>query len=186
MENLYKSLYGDLNQNNDAFNTLDFELNIIENISGQHDVNYLCKYYNSEEYSSATESLGNNYINIIHISIISLHKNFYLLKSFLNCLPKLPDVIAVTETWLQESSKYLYSLDGYTSIHLTRTNKEHGGISVFTGNEIKVDVLHQFHYIDDGIEICSCKLNIENTNYVISVIYRPRSKHIAVNEFRYI
>ncbi len=98
MENLYKSLYDDLNQNNDVFNTLNFELNIIENISGQHDVNYLPKYYNFEEYSSATESLGNNYINIIHIHIRYLHKNFYLLKSFLNCLPKLPDVIAVTET----------------------------------------------------------------------------------------
>lgn len=183
MENLYKSLYDDLNENNDTCTNLNFEVNIIDKISGQHDINCLSKYYNFEEYSADTETLGNNYINIIHINIRSLHKNFDLLKSFLNCLPKLPDVIAVTETWLQETTKHLYSLDGYTSIHLTRTNKEHGGISIFTRNEIKVDVLHQFHYVDDNIEICSCKLEIENTNYVISVLYRPRSKHIAVNEF---
>ena len=180
MENLYKSLYDDVNQNSDNNN---FESNVIKMISGQYDVNSLSRYFSFEEYNSVTDTLGNNYLNIIHINIRSLHKNFDSLKSFLTCLPKPPDVIAVTETWLQEHTKHLYSIEHYTPIHLVRTDREHGGITIYTKDVINVEVLNQFAFINRNIEICSVRLKIENTDYIITVIYRPQSKHIAVNEF---
>lgn len=37
--------------------------------------------------------------------------------------------------------------------------------------------------VNDNTEICSCKLKTENTDYVLPVIYRHLSKHIAANEF---
>ena len=49
MENLYQSLYHDLNQYNDTFNTFNFQLNIVEHFSGQYDINCLSKYYSFEE-----------------------------------------------------------------------------------------------------------------------------------------
>lgn len=85
----------------------------LEKIAGHRDANSLSKYYNFEDYISATKSLSTNYLNILHINIRSLHKNFDVLKSFLKCLPKPPDVIAITETWLQEHTKHLDSLEGY-------------------------------------------------------------------------
>lgn len=90
------------------FSTLNFEVNVIEKISGQHDVNYL-SMYDFDEYSSANESLENNYIDIVHINVRSLNKNFYLLKSFLKCLPMLSIVIVVTEKWLRQSTIPIYS-----------------------------------------------------------------------------
>ena len=178
MENLYTSLYDD----NDELST-NLELSVIEKISGQRDPNSLSRYLNFEDYISATESLCANYFNIIHINIRSLHKNFDALKAFLNCLPKPPDIIAITETWLQEHTKHLYSLEGYDSHHLVRTEREHGGISIFTNNMIKTEVLNQFCFINDNVEICTTKLILGDSNYVISIIYRPNSKHIGVNEF---
>lgn len=182
MENLYSSLYEDCNFNNDNDNHT-LALNVIEQISGHQDINSLSKYFSFDEYSAAIDSLDNNYLNIIHINIRSLHKNFDSLKSFLICLPKTPDIIALTETWLQEHTKHLYSIEGYDSYHLVRTNREHGGISIFTKCELKADIITQYSFINDNIEIFSAKIELDNSKLVISVIYRPNSKHIAVEEF---
>ena len=182
MENLYSSLYEDCIFNNDNDNS-NLESSVIEQISGHHDINSLSKYFNFDEYSSSIDSLDNNYLNLIHINIRSLHKNFDCLKSFLSCLPKTPDIIAITETWLQEHTKHLYSMEGYDSFHLVRTNREHGGITVFAKCELKADTLSQFSFINDNIEIFTTIIELENSKFIISVIYRPNSKHIAVEEF---
>ena len=182
MENLYRSLYDDL-INDDNNQTHNFDLDIIEKISGQSDINTLSKYYNIEEYCELLEPMGNYYINIIHINIRSIHNKFDTLKSWLNCLPKPPDVLALTETWLKESNKHLFSLDGYVSHHIIRTKKEQGGISIFTKNYLNVDLLNQYCYINDSIEILTIKLKTTNLTYIISIIYRPHSKHEMVKEF---
>lgn len=127
--------------------------------------------------------MDNNYLNVIHINIRSLQKNFDGLKSFLSCLPKPPDIIALTETWLQEHTKHLYSMEGYDSFHLVRTNREHGGITIFAKCEFKANTLPQFSFINDNIEISTAKIELDHSKFIISVIYRPNSKHIAVEEF---
>lgn len=131
MNNLYDSLYN----YGDVFST-DLGINIIEKISGQRDLITLSKYFNFEEYISATDVLDGNYFNVIHINIRSLRKNFDFLQSFLKCLPKPPAIIAITETWLQEHTNQLYPLEGYDSFHLVRTEREHGGISVYSNKSL--------------------------------------------------
>ena len=183
MENLYKSLYDDI-INDDNTNAHNFDLDIVNKISGQSDISSLSRYYSIEEYSAVAEPMGNNkYINISHINIRSIQKKLETLKSLLNCLPKPPDILAVTETWLKESNKHLYSLDGYVSHHLVRLNREQGGISVFIKNDFTTELLNQYCYINDDIEIFTFKLKTSNLTYTISVIYRPNSKHEKVNEF---
>lgn len=183
MENLYQSLYDDNIMNNDTANTFNLELNQIEKISGHQDISCLSKYFNIEEYTTATRSLDKNYLNIIHLNIRSLHKNFDSFKSFLSCLPKPPEVIVITETWLQLNTKHLYSLEGYDSFHLVRTNREHGGVTFFTKTELKAELLTPFSFINEDIEICTTQIKLADSKYIISAIYRPNSKHIAVNEF---
>ena len=130
MENLYKSLYSDIIHDDDTHSPT-FDLNMINTISGQTDICSLSRYYNINEYISEVNTTGDRYINIIHQNMRSIHKNFDVFKTFLNSLPKPPAVIALTETWLRESFKHLYSLDGYVSHNLVRTNREHGGITIF-------------------------------------------------------
>ena len=45
------------------------------------------------------------------------------------------------------------------------------------------ELINEFCFINDNIEICTARLKILNYSYVISVTYRPHSKHVAVNEF---
>lgn len=80
MENLYKSLFENIHSNWDEANSFNFELSTIAKISGHCDLNSISKYFNFVEYKYATEPLGNNFHNIIHINIRSLHKNFELFK----------------------------------------------------------------------------------------------------------
>ena len=182
MENLYSSLYEDI-INDDNNQTSNYDLEIINKISGQSDIHTLSKYYTIEEYSELLKPMRNYYINIMHINIRSIQNKFDTLKSMLNCLPDPPDVLALTETWLKETNKHLFSLDGYDSHHIIRINKEQGGISIFTKNNLNVEILNQYCYINDSVEILTIKLKTTNLTYVISVIYRPHSKHEMVNEF---
>ena len=117
------------------------------------------------------------------MNIRSIHKNFDVFKTFLNSLPKPPAVIALTETWLRESFKHLYSLDGYVSHNLVRTNREHGGITIFIKDIFSFELINEYCFINDNIEICTARLKILNYSYIISVIHRLHSKHVVVNEF---
>ena len=44
-------------------------------------------------------------------------------------------------------------------------------------------MLMQFCFINENIEICTSKLELGLSKYIVSAIYRPNSKNIAVNEF---
>ena len=74
MENLYESLYEDIFRDDDS---QTFDIDVINIICGQNDISALSKYYNIEQYSIITESLGNSYINIIHVNIRSLKKKLW-------------------------------------------------------------------------------------------------------------
>lgn len=178
MENLYKSLYESLDDDN------NFDLtNIFEKMSGNVDITAQSRYYNIEEYTSTTLPYCNNYTNIIHLNIRSLPKNFDSFKAMLNCLPKEPDVIPLTETWLSDTTKHLYCMEGYSAFHLVRDNREHGGISVFVRNGMQTHVVNEYCFINEFIELYTLKVKIDSVEYVIATVYRPHSKHIAVNVF---
>ena len=62
-------------------------------------------------------------ISIIHINCRSLYANFEKLKILLDNLDFVFDVIALTETWINEDNANIFSLDGYDFCHTNRTNK---------------------------------------------------------------
>ena len=71
MENLYESIYDNIIGDDDTNN---YDIEVINKISGQQDLNSLSKYYSLEEYSTITEPIGENYLNIIHVNIRSFKK----------------------------------------------------------------------------------------------------------------
>ena len=90
------------------------------------------------------------YLNILHVNIRSLQKNFDNLVCFIKCLPKPPDIIAVTETWLKESTQQLYQLDGYEAHHIYRTTREHGGVSFFINNDCHAELIKEHTFVNDS------------------------------------
>ena len=182
MENLYISLFDDIAQENPT-DAHDIGFDIIRTIYGHTDLNSVSNYYNIENYNLYTKALAKDYLNILHINIRSLQKFFDNLISFIKCFPKPPDIIAVSETWLKESTHHLYQLDGYVAHHVYRTTKEHGGVCFFINSDYHAELIQQYTFVNNDIEICTIKLKSTTPNYVISVIYRPNSKHVAVEEF---
>lgn len=50
-------------------------------------------------------------------------------------------------------------------------------------NYIYTDILHEYCLINDDIELYTLKVTIDRLEYVIAILYKSHSKHIAVNDF---
>lgn len=180
MENLYNSLFDLLDDDGNDNSDL---INIIGKISGNNDINAQSMYFNIDDYKITISHYKNYYSNAIHVHFRSLPKNFDILNSVLHYLPKHPDIIALTETWLSDTTKHLYFMEGFSAFHLVRTNREHGGICDFVRNGIHTDVVNDYCLINDEIELYTIKIIIDTVKYIIATVYRPHSKHIAINDF---
>ena len=74
MENLYSSLYEDI-ENDNPRDTNDIGTEIISTVNGHTDLTSLSKYYSIEEYNQHTKTEYKRSFNILHLNIRSLHKN---------------------------------------------------------------------------------------------------------------
>lgn len=66
--------------------------------------------------------------SVLNLNIRSMQKNFNDLSQLLALNNISFDVIALTETWLNESNEHMYTLDGYNSLFLSRKNRTGGGV----------------------------------------------------------
>lgn len=122
-----------------------------------------------------------NMFNIIHFNSQSLRNNFKFdtLKTYINLLESKTQIIAITETWLNDEEILNYSLLNYNSFFKNRktinnnksskTKTNYGGIAVFSHISLQVEQI--------TIDIPECeslilKTNINNTNTLIIIIYR--------------
>ena len=48
---------------------------------------------------------------------------------------------------------------------------------------LQTELLNTFCFINENIEMCTFKLTLGVSHYIIAALYRPKSKHIGVNEF---
>lgn len=67
---------------------------------------------------------------ILHLNIRSVIAHYEELEALMHFLDY-PDVVCLTETWLNESNQHLYSLNKYEGYHYVRPKKS-GGAYLFT------------------------------------------------------
>ena len=180
MNNLYNTLfeynaYPHIDDN-------DIAMEIINMIHGHTDTNAISDYYDITGYNKL-DLHNKSKLNILHINSRSLTKNIDNISAFLATLSTTPDILAVTETWLNNSNKHLYQLPGYHSYHKVRSTRPHGGVTVFVSNHLQSEQLSDLTLINDNIEINTIKITLHSIPYIICAIYRPHSKHINVDEF---
>ena len=104
--NLLHSLFNDTDENdhtNDAIG-LDIKIFMYESLN----IDDICKYHESNNYTTAVPTNCSDYINVLHINARSLNKNYDLVISFMKSLPKLPDILCVSETWLNSTNVHLH------------------------------------------------------------------------------
>ena len=121
-------------------------------------------------------------ITLWYLNVRSLQKNVDSLSSLIKCFSNLPHIIALSETWLKDSTSHLYVLEGYDAYHSCRVHREHGEVTVSINFDLQTVPIQHYTFVNDDIEICTVLLKL-STNFIFSVICRPHSKLIVVEEF---
>ena len=176
-DNLYDTLFA---EDPDEF---DAGLSTIGLMYGHLDFNNISNYYDLEQYNKTFLSLGDKLLSVMHFNIRSFNKNGNEMISLIESLNHQPDILAISESFLDLNSIDNSLLNNYQGFHSVRSAGKRGGVSIFVKPNIDVDIIEEFSYVSEEIEICTVQMKILNKKYTISCIYRPRYKHDKVKEF---
>ena len=139
--------------------------------------NSSCKYQTLQEFT--TNFLSNeNFYNffLINFNIRSFPRNHDHLEAFLDCLPKFPDVLVLTETWNSSQNLNLCKISNFEGTHVYRSGTQRsGGVSIFISNQYKFEQIPSLCFVNEVMEVCAVSVKMGNNPIVILGIYRPCS-----------
>ena len=87
-------------------------------------------------------------INMLHINIRSMKKNFCQLEALLSTMSDSVSAIAITETWLTESSKDAYFIPNYKFTSSSRSGKIGGGVGIYVHSSYEFAVREELEPYD--------------------------------------
>ena len=177
-DNLYDMLFPDSDDDSEDIGRL--RINDIFNNTNNDEIS---RYFDLNLYNESFPDNDASTLNVIHFNIRNLSTNKDELETIISMMKRTPDVICLSETWLDSTSESLIKLDGYIGYNVIR-DAPHGGVSVFVRDFIKSNFEPAFSFASAEVEICTVSISISNTNYTVSSIYRPRFKHDNIKEFR--
>ena len=177
-KNLYEMLFPDCDDDFDNIGRIR-----INEIFSNMDVNEIPKYFDLKSYNSTSSDNEPSTFRVIHFNIRNLLINKDELESLLSMMKHTPDVICLSETWLDSASDSNVKLDGFICYNIIR-DSPHSGVSIFVRNHIKSNIVSEFSFVHPELEICTISISISNTDYIIAAIYRPRFKYFNIPKFR--
>ena len=171
---------------------LPFDLNTNENLplhDADPDIQYYqmvcnstlnsCDYHLEDSFNNMISRLDitNECLSLLHMNIRSMPKNMNKFENYLELLNHKFSIIGITETWLKESTKQLYSLDGYQPIHICRPDRSGGGVSLLIKDHLEYTVRTDLCVSEASVESLFIEIdkNVvgKNKNVIVGVIYRP-------------
>lgn len=108
-----------------------------------------CDYFTEEPFKDNIDIDG--HLSVIHFNSRSLGKNIEKIKELLDSLFKC-NIVAVSETWLNEDKMSEVQIEGYDLVTVNRNNPKGGGVAL---------------YIDSALQ---CKLTENNSVTVEDVL----------------
>ena len=116
--------------------------------------------------------MNSNDLFFIHFNIRSLQKNINKLTHYLSQLHKLSDVIAITETKLQNDTIYNnIDIAGYNFIHADSLTKA-GGVGFYIKNSLSYIVKPEYELNLNFVENIWIQVDTDKNSILIGVIYR--------------
>lgn len=114
---------------------------------------------------------------MLTVNIRSLPCHYLEMETFLHRL-NYPDIVFITETWLNSLNTNLYGFNSYQHVCKTRTEKIGGGVSIFIRDTYSFNVMDDLENILD--DTAECKFIMLKNNIsahkkpiIMGVIYRP-------------
>ena len=110
--------------------------------------------------------------SIFHCNIRSLEKNKALLHDILSTVKSVPDIIAISETKINENTSANLNIPGYAFVNVNSKTRA-GGVGMYVSNELEFSRRNDLDISDDGIESCWIELaRTAQKNVVIGCVYR--------------
>ena len=156
--NLYDTLFAD--EDDDE----DLGMITINEMYDHADFNEISKYYDLDSYNKIFPTANSDILSVIHLNIRNIRSNFNELESILSALKHPPDVIALSETWLNATTQLNTHVAGYTSYHVVRSTP-HGGVSILVKNSLDSELVEQCSFVNGDIEICTVTLKLNSSTY---------------------
>ena len=142
------------------------------------DGNFQSDYYTianfNDKFSSKSE---NTALFIMNANIRSFTKNIECFVSNLNAMYRKPDVIVLTETWLNESTCEYATISSYVGFHTHRTGRRWGGVSVFVREGLGGRLIEAASLVSD-MESCSVQVTSNNIVFTVIGVHRPPAESV--------
>lgn len=87
-------------------------------------------------------------------------------------LSKIPDVLIISETWIQQSQTNYFSLDGFSSYLAGRDRRRGGGVGIFIRNNWGTNRILKI-IMKDYIEVLVVEVKLPGNTFRFLAIYRP-------------
>ena len=165
----------------DMLNDLDPDINFYNSV--QQSIGK-CKYYFEDMFNDEIrKNTASNFLSMIHINIRSAKKNLGNFEAYLHLLDLKFKIIALTESWLQDSNWDLYNLPGYDVFDSHRSYKKGGGVAIYIDSMYISKRRTDLDIFNDYCESIFIEIDRElvnmSRNVVIGVIYRVPNTDIA-------
>ena len=171
------NLNGLVYQDEEVFNDIDPDNNVLNNLYANFDSIVQSAYYSINNYNSSFRNYS-HFLSIIHQNIRSINNKFDDMSTFIQSLNKHPDVLVISETWLSDISKDQCKFAGYSSYHTARNYRSGGGISIFVNTSLDSSFISELSICNATIESCVVKVCHGNESMFIVGIYRPHTDSI--------
>ena len=110
--------------------------------------------------------------SIFHCNIRSLGKNKSLLHDILSTVKTTPDIIAISESKINENTSANLNIPGYAFVNIN-SKTQAGGVGLYLSSDLEFSRSYDLDISDDGIESCWIELaSIAQKNIVIRCVYR--------------
>jgi hypothetical protein len=134
-----------------------------------------CIYSNENDVKTMFANYSASSITIMHINCRSVAKNWDSILLLLDKLIYPLTVIAVTETWLNDSIVNLYNIPGYKLVSNSRVSKHGGGVGLYVHARLDFVVRSDLAFMLPDIESIFVEITQANSkkNIIVGAIYRP-------------
>ena len=117
----------------------------------------------------------NDTLSLMHLNIRSIPSNLTKLVQYLSNLNVNFDIIGISETWLNETNKYIYNLNGYNHVPLVRQDRVHGGVALFISASFSYRILNEISIVNKDIECIFIEIEL-NGDRIHLLDYIPHSR----------
>lgn len=125
--------------------------------------------------------LNINFLNIMSINVRSVSSldKFNKFKTLVASFPKLPDIIAIQETWFKNEITQLYTIPGFECIHCCRDDG-YGGTSLYINRDIQytVEICKSANFVEI-INVRLCNFKIDNRPMKLISFYRSQKCNVS-------